>query len=533
MAGFLYNRVDADLGELPRQLPKQCRQFSHVSIGDMHGNALKLIYILIEEGILELHEKKTYFELHRIYKEHPLTQKNLERFKTILDEASIKISRSITLIGDLLADRGNNDYFTLLILEKLFESHLDIDITLSNHDLEFIRNYEHSTFTGQSILMPEYRRSLNNLLNYIQTGIIQEENVRDIMDICYIHMLKAITYTVSTDGNLSLFMHAPVGLETIEAIAQKLNIPYQEETIQSLIHTINIINHTIQCKLHNKELTALIDEENGYDDANLGPISLKKPLTRLLWNRFMGTEVRTQPRKGNYRINLVSGHIGGGFTQAELQRHGLHRDDYQTLDTLFCKIPESSKTGNFKGLKVSHYTRQSEELTSKQLTLKTSETLSNEQLSVVEVARLYEANRTDFLFFLRFKSAGTKLEIARNALNEDDFIRSGLQATDTLLTSLNDFFGQYAGERTISKDTFYTRCTQAIQQHKACIQESEALWKTLKPYIKSLSEAFKTITPTEKITVETVTQTLQGTTFFQPSGQHDSPKQASPTAAIG
>ena len=45
-------------------------------------------------------------------------------------------------MGDILADRGNNDYLTLKLLEKLHSLEIPYEIMLSNHDLWFIEAAE-------------------------------------------------------------------------------------------------------------------------------------------------------------------------------------------------------------------------------------------------------------------------------------------------------------------------------------------------------------------------------------------------------
>jgi hypothetical protein len=151
------NHRSTNLHQLPEVINYH---YTHVSVGDLHGNALKLIYTLIEEGVLELSEEEQessahiYIKLRDIYNKpiNELRVDDLAKFQDIINKAKVNKNKAVTLIGDELADRGNNDYFTLLVLQKLKEEQVNIEIMLSNHSVEFIRDYENKEFTGQYYL---------------------------------------------------------------------------------------------------------------------------------------------------------------------------------------------------------------------------------------------------------------------------------------------------------------------------------------------------------------------------------------------
>ena len=86
-----------------------------------------------------------------------LTHQNISEFKAIIHKAQVNTDRALTLIGDELADRGNNDYFTLLVLKKLHDATSHVDIMLSNHRIEFIADYTRKNFSGKSRLLPGQR----------------------------------------------------------------------------------------------------------------------------------------------------------------------------------------------------------------------------------------------------------------------------------------------------------------------------------------------------------------------------------------
>src|SRR5579864_4775020 len=99
---------DADLLKFPTDI-KTVDPAEEKSIGDMHGNALKLIHFLISEGVLKTNEAD-YLQLVQIYERLynddyksnlAQTRKDIEAFNKILGRAEIASSTPlIRLIGD-------------------------------------------------------------------------------------------------------------------------------------------------------------------------------------------------------------------------------------------------------------------------------------------------------------------------------------------------------------------------------------------------------------------------------------------------
>ena len=357
----------ADLSKFPSVLQYQSKA-THVSLGDLHGNALKLIYTLIEEGILEINEE-AYLQLQQIYNTPvaTLTGEQLAQFKAIIGNAKVNTDKALTLIGDDLADRGSNDYFTLLVLQKLGRSKVNLDILLSNHSAEFIRDYERKQFTGRYNLASGQGHSLTRMHYLIVKGLVNEEEVRTIVKESYIPVTKAISYTISPEGEITLFSHAPIGLETIQAVARKFGLEYDDSTHKSLISSIDRVNARVQQLFGNKELAQLIDREGDPDPALPVPPT-KMPLYRLLWNRAVGDELVTKTSSG-IKVKFVHGHVG----DREVLKNGSERvPSHQNLDSSFGKVPELSVTGydSFLNIEIQHITRYSADLTAKELTPK-------------------------------------------------------------------------------------------------------------------------------------------------------------------
>ncbi|MDI9818309.1 MULTISPECIES: Dot/Icm T4SS effector Wip [unclassified Legionella] len=361
---------EADLNHCPLAIESPC---THISLGDLHGNALKLIYILIEERILQFSSGQ-YDKLRDIYNTpvEGLSVEKISCFRTIINKAKVDNTKAITLIGDELADRGQNDYFTLFVLKKLYEADVNIEIMLSNHSTEFIKDYERACFTGRYNFFEVQGKSLGNMQILIEKGLVEESEIRRIVTKNYIPMVKAIGYTLSTEGNLTLFSHAPVGLETVKALAEKFNIYYQDNNLKSLIHTINAINQGVLHLLQEKKLAKLIESE-GFAVPD-HPIPLTQPLFRLLWNRAVGNELITEP-SGGFKVRFVHGHIGDWSVLLKNDVDPL--PTHQNLDNFFGKGLQFTKTGTMDGLLIKHFTRGSSDLIAKQLTGKKLDELSN------------------------------------------------------------------------------------------------------------------------------------------------------------
>jgi hypothetical protein len=333
---------------------------THVTIGDLHANAIKLIYILTEEGCLEI-SPEDYEKLYKIYITNVknLTKEELLEFKKIISEAKINKEKRFVLIGDELADRGQNDVFILFILQKIYQEGLPVSILLSNHSAEFINDYDNETFTGFNTLGKGQALSLENLLQLINEGIIKEEEIRNIVENAYIPMVKAIDCSLNEQGELVIFSHAPIGLETIEALAIKLGIDYLDDSIDSLVNTINEINHQINIEFKEGRLSEMINEEQRMSNS-VEPIPCSSPIQRLIWNRALGDELVVEPA-GKFKVKFVHGHIG----QGEVLKHGQEQlNSHENTDTnlgknLFLMQTRDKPMGSMPS--VHHLTRQTKD----------------------------------------------------------------------------------------------------------------------------------------------------------------------------
>ncbi|MFU7598276.1 ankyrin repeat domain-containing protein [Legionella pneumophila] len=274
---------------------------AELTLGDLHGNALKFLYFLIRQRVVTNISEQHYDQFKNIYMKgfHNLTRLDIDRFHVILSKVCVNSHAKVRLIGDELADRGSNDYFTLKIIETLSLQGVDIEILMSNHSIEFLISYEEKRAFNSAIhLSNKYIRSMTNLQNLINEKIIQRKDVERIIKSHYVPNLKIISYSTNTDNSeITIFSHAPIGLEEIKFLAEDFDVNYHRSTVEKLAETINQINSEFNDYLDVKNVH-LIHEKNS-------------PFYKILWNRDQSSLRRPTEYHG-YKINFVHGHEGMG-----------------------------------------------------------------------------------------------------------------------------------------------------------------------------------------------------------------------------
>ena len=160
--------IAVNLDQPPRKLPNLAPEENCFTMGDSHGNLLNLIQFLGAVGAITVPDKiyqkiKALYNTSERYSVNDKRRFNLPEQEFIFDLAekytneNIAIFRELLLrievhpeifarlIGDIVADRGKFDLFTLLLLEHLQDEAAKLgkpcpfEVLLSNHDLDFIR----------------------------------------------------------------------------------------------------------------------------------------------------------------------------------------------------------------------------------------------------------------------------------------------------------------------------------------------------------------------------------------------------------
>ena len=258
-----------DLSTCPDSNPIDSDTTYHVTLGDLHANAIYLIYFLIKEGAISGISNAQYNELFEIYKKNVdnISDIDIKKFNEIINKSEVNPQVIPILIGDLLADRGQNDYWVIVILRHLLTNNPQTRIVFSNHDAEFVMRYENvlqkkdivffagaetddNVFGNAIAVFNDQARSINNMYILLKAELIDINEINSFMKI-YKQSVKIIDYTTNQDDpdTIILYSHAPAGLKTIKSLAELMNIQYNDETIQTLTKTIDDINEKFKLDL--------------------------------------------------------------------------------------------------------------------------------------------------------------------------------------------------------------------------------------------------------------------------------------------
>ena len=347
-----------------------------LTIGDLHGNALKLVYFLVREGIMLL-TADHYRTLARIYVAGGFTPNgSIDRaaileFSAIIKNAEVNtpsaLDREIRgdrgirpirpvqmfrLIGDELGDRGMNDYFTMKVLARLHEEKAPFEILLSNHGLEFIKFFEEQIAKDsgqiyQNILGFGQARSLVNLQKLVGRGKTTAENeyvqeIKQFYENVYLPHLKIVSYSVEaapeSPPELSFYSHAPVGLEALPEMAKSFSVSGSacqsdeiHTTATKLRICIDAINQRFSQMIKAHALGERFYQETGaYGLRETNP---RSPISYVTWNRNLSRLDRPVKLRDQTALTFVHGHDGGATSG------NTHVGNRVNLDNLLGRVP--------------------------------------------------------------------------------------------------------------------------------------------------------------------------------------------------
>jgi hypothetical protein len=240
---------------------------NEVTIGDLHGNALFLLHFLIKFDVLQLDEGEAdYLALAAIYNKSSsdYTAADFQAFDALLTKASVNNNKKLHFLGDILADRGKNDYFTLKIIALLDKSGTDFTILLSNHDAEYILNDEMSGLGEpyhEKMMGRDYSRSIQGLIDSVAKGHVKKADCDCLYREHYLPHIKALEYCCRADDAPSeIFSHAPIDIPLIEKMALELGLPFNSESESSLEESIATINDRVKEILDKREFHRYFEE---------------------------------------------------------------------------------------------------------------------------------------------------------------------------------------------------------------------------------------------------------------------------------
>lgn len=344
------NRVDtdeADLREHPAVI-KRADPAAQITIGDMHGNTMKLIHFLIQQGVMKLESPEQYAELRDIYAifndanaYKPEVKDNLKSlltaFQNIVSRAKIiDPAPTIRLIGDELADRGANDYLTLKVLEKLSKAGTNVEILMSNHSMEFLAPIEIGIEAGKegvtnfNNLGGQQGQSGVNLYRLLELGVIDFAEVQELVNNHYKKFTRALSYTLSEDNKeITIFSHAAIGMTQLVDIAKTLGIQNvkEPESAVEIAKLIDVIADEMMKRVLNNTLNEFKISEGDLKGRYKPEYSA---LEFLFWNREYAPDLidRKPTLTNGDKCNWAHGHDSDDPLHVQKKPHIKMLDSY-------------------------------------------------------------------------------------------------------------------------------------------------------------------------------------------------------------
>ncbi len=189
------------------------RQKGAVTVGDMHGNTLKLLNFLLRYNVITMNKEAfdSFVSPYRFGRSDSAP----EAVKMQCDP-----NQAFRLIGDELCDRGKNDYITISLLQHLHEKHNNFSILCSNHGFEFMRYACASKATDPKISSD----SFNNYKAYCKLIEIDPRTyAKSFCNDVYFKYLKLVDYEM-VEGDHVIYAHAPVSIAMLLGVAEILGV---------------------------------------------------------------------------------------------------------------------------------------------------------------------------------------------------------------------------------------------------------------------------------------------------------------------
>jgi hypothetical protein len=240
----------------------------------------------------------------------------IEQFNQLMTKLDINDNKTlIRLIGDEVGDRGNCDYFTLRVFDFLKQNNSQFRDLVSNHGCEFIYAYEQLMndlpFNSLGTISEHQTTSFLGLKLLIDEQILSKNELCQLIERSYKPNLKIIDYSLSEQG-ITLFSHAPIQFDSIQLMARRLGVPYDDATKETLADTIDQINLKIQTYSNSNTMHSLFQNSGIIDKTNMTEEEKAAwPLIYFIWNRWWETKETNLARpafKNGYSITYVHGH---------------------------------------------------------------------------------------------------------------------------------------------------------------------------------------------------------------------------------
>lgn len=281
-----------------------------ITLGDLHSHAMKLIYFLVTEGILNV-PPDVYIQLWDLY--HTLSNRvTNDIFKQFEECLSSKVTINrvdclVRLLGDELADRGENDLFVLMIFKKLVDNNIKFEILFSNHGSEFLNYVTHFTKPNPSQFIFQLHeictQSVQQLRKIVERGVLTKEALVSMVNTHYKPYIKLLSYSVDKASNeITIFSHAPIDINDIASCAAYYRIDYKDDTIDDITRVIDRLNRVVS-----EEILADTMHLHCYHICDFFT-EITSPIKRCAWNRDIDSLHRPSVHPNNFFMRWVHGH---------------------------------------------------------------------------------------------------------------------------------------------------------------------------------------------------------------------------------
>lgn len=424
-----------------------------IAVGDAHGNFLGMIQKMRKLGMIHMEARE-----YTLLREQVDIHNALMSARRGADEAELKsvvatiktqltkitpgknANKRMVWLGDVLADRGPNDYFSLLLLKQVKDVGVNSNITFSNHDLVFFQNWRRSYHTGMSSTA-----SYHNLHALMLAGVVESTDVDDLLRDAYFPQLNLINYTLRPDGKMVLYPHSSVPSIFYREIAAELGVKFSVASVAAFAESIDRINEAVR-------------KRGGLDGRLDKSTRLARLIDAFVWNdpgdtkgeRGRGSLMLTPERAifPDYldkNIISVHGHVGQKSGNFIGKGHGeFHNEDCNfarrdVYNNLRSNRIESSKE-YYKQQPGERFIQNQDgtcvvEATQGRVPVYTSSSVTLEKFQEIDVAKMAEAlqNLSPGSFF------ATKEEInAKISVSELELLAKQLRSTKNLVAGIGE-----------------------------------------------------------------------------------------------
>lgn len=320
---------NVDIYKYPTEINE--KYYLHLSLGDLHANAVNLIYALARENIITM-SKETFAQIVEIYQKEidALTSDDIKLYDQLIDTIKIKNNKFLTLIGDEIADRGMNDYFILRMIERLNKLNCPLEILFSNHGFgglciafdELFSDTLHLPLKTEVLGTGEQASSYYGLSKILEICPEKLAHIREIYKKIYIPNLKLVSHSIDIYfENGSFSGHAPAAkdlnefLIQLKSTADYLKVKHDISSTQAISETIDRINAEFRNNL-SKYIEEMQTEITHYREEGIQAAKTQHPLLKWAWARAeqSPSDANQNNTLHDVNYNLIHGHDGNGIS---------------------------------------------------------------------------------------------------------------------------------------------------------------------------------------------------------------------------